>query len=126
MVESSRQALGRALVQPLLFEGGLKVVTLDPALEEELNRGVVPASGQAALQSAPAQAMQLPFARRVLDGLRRLAGDQIAIAAPVLLCGTPARYHLKRLLEPFLPKIVVLSPLEVPPVVEIQSVGTVR
>jgi hypothetical protein len=37
------------------------------------------------------------------------------VATPVLLCATPARYYLKRLLEPFLPKVVVLSPLEVPP-----------
>jgi len=43
----------------------------------------------------------------------------VAVASPVLLCATPARYHLKRLLEPFLPKVVVLSPLEVPPVIEV-------
>ena len=62
----------------------------------------------------------------ILDGLRRLAGEQVAVASPVLLCATPARYYLKRLLEPFLPKVVVLSPLEVPPVIEVQSVGVLR
>ena len=70
--------------------------------------------------------LQPPFARRILDGLRRLAGDQVAVASPVLLCATPARYHLKRLLEPFLPKVVVLSPLEVPPVIEVQSLGVLH
>jgi flagellar biosynthesis protein FlhA len=40
------------------------------------------------------------------------------------LCSTPARFHLRRLLEPFLPRIVVLSPLEIPPRVPVQSVGT--
>jgi hypothetical protein len=44
-----------------------------------------------------------------------LAGEQVAVASPVLLCATPARYHLKRLLEPFLPKLVVLSPGRFPP-----------
>jgi hypothetical protein len=29
-------------------------------------------------------------------------------------------------LEPFLPKIVVFSPLEIPPMVSVQSLGTVR
>ena len=48
------------------------------------------------------------------------------MASPVLLCSTPARYYLKRLLEPFLPKVVVLSPLEVPPVVEVQSLGVLH
>ena len=121
LVEAARQTLGRALVQPLLSEtGGLRVVTLDRLLEEELGRafgGPAPA-GMGGLQP--------PFARRILDGLRRLAGEQIAVASPVLLCSTPARYHLKRLLEPFLPKVVVLSPLEVPPLVEVQSLGVLH
>jgi flagellar biosynthesis protein FlhA len=121
LVESARQALGRALVRPLLSEsGGLRVVTLDRALEDELSRaygGQIPAG---------AASLQPPFARRILDGLRKLAGEQVAVASPVLLCATPARYHLKRLLEPFLPKVVVLSPLEVPPVIEVQSLGVLR
>jgi flagellar biosynthesis protein FlhA len=122
LVEAVRQALGRALVRPLLSEnGGLRVVTLDHALEDELGRAF---TAQLALSGTAG--LQPPFARRVLEGLRRLAGEQVAVASPVLLCATPARYHLKRLLEPFLPKIVVLSPPEVPRVVEVQSVGVLR
>ena len=121
LVEAARQTLARALVQPLLSEnGGLRVVTLDRSLEEELGR----AFGGAA--PAATAALQPPFARRIVDGLRRLAGEQVAVASPVLMCSTPARYYLKRLLEPFLPKVVVLSPLEVPPVIEVQSVGVLR
>jgi len=121
LVESVRQALGRSLVRPLLSEsGGLRVVTLDRALEEELGR----AFGGAG--SAGGGGLQPNFTRRILDGLRRLAGEQVAVATPVLLCATPARYYLKRLLEPFLPKVVVLSPMEVPPVVEVQSVGVLH
>jgi flagellar biosynthesis protein FlhA len=123
LVEAARQALSRALVQPLLTEnGGLRVVTLDRPLEEELSRAFAGAGGAAAGTAA----LQPPFARRILEGMRRLAGDQVSVASPVLLCATPARYHLKRLLEPFLPKVVVLSPLEVPQVVEVQSVGVLR
>jgi len=122
LVEAVRQSLGRALVRPLLSDGGgLRVVTLDHTLEEELGR----AFGAPQLPAGTA-GLQPPFARRILDGLRRLAGEQVAVATPVLLCSSPARYHLKRLLEPFLPKLVVLSPLEVPPVVEVQSVGVLR
>jgi flagellar biosynthesis protein FlhA len=122
LVEGVRQALGRSLVRPLLSEGGgLRVVTLDHALEEELGRAFT-----ATAAPAGTPGLQTPFARRILDGLRRLAGDQVAVASPVLLCPTPARYHLKRLLEPFLPKLVVLSPLEVPPAIEVQSLGTLR
>jgi len=122
LVEAVRQSLGRAVVRPLLSEAGnLRVVTLDHTLEEELGRAFSPQAG------APMGAsLQPPFARRILEGMRRLAGEQVTVAAPVLLCSTPARYHVKRLLEPFLPKVVVLSPLEIPPVIEVQSVGVVR
>lgn len=122
LVEAVRQALGRALVQPLLQEDGkLKVVAIDPALEEEISRTFEP---QAA--ATRTVAMQTGFLRKILDGLRRVAGDQYAVASPVMLCGTPARFHLRRMLEPFVPRIVVLSPAEIPPVVSVQSMGVVQ
>ena len=122
LVEAVRQSLGRALVRPLLGEdGGLKVVTLDSGIEAELSRAFNAQAG-----APPAGALQPSFVRRILDGLRQLAGEQVTVASPVLLCSTPARFHLKRLLEPFLPKLVVLSPGEIPPVVSVQSLGIVR
>lgn len=121
LVEAARQALARSLVRPLLNESGeLKVITLEPKMEEELARAFSGAAGVSTVGLQPA------FVRRVLDVLRRLVGEQVNIAAPVLLCGTPTRFHLRRLLEPFLPKVVVLSPLEIPPMVQVQSVGTVQ
>jgi len=122
LVEAARQGLGRGLVRPLLSDdGGLRVLTLDHSIEEELGRAFNP-------QAPPATStgLQPSFVRRILDGLRTLAGDQVAQTAPILLCSTPARFHLRRLLEPFLPKVVVLSPLEIPPMVPVQSLGTVR
>ena len=122
LVEAARQVLGRALVRPLLSDdGGLRVLTLDHSLEEELSRAFSP-------QSPPATGtgLQPSFVRRILDGLRQLAGDQVAQTAPILLCSTPARFHLRRLLEPFLPKVVVLSPLEIPSMISVQSLGVVR
>ncbi|HEY7098544.1 MAG TPA: flagellar biosynthesis protein FlhA [Terriglobales bacterium] len=119
LVEASRQALGRALVHPLLGQdGALKVVTLAGEMEEQLSRAFNP---QAA---APSAGLQPSFVRQLLEGLRRLAGEQVTVASPVVLCATPARFHLKRLLEPFVPKLVVLSPAEIPPVVPVQSVAT--
>jgi flagellar biosynthesis protein FlhA len=122
LVEAARQSLARALVRPLLSDdGGLRVLTLDHNIEEELSRAFSP-------QAAPATStgLQPSFVRRILDGLRTLAGDQVAQTAPILLCSTPARFHLRRLLEPFLPKVVVLSPLEIPSMIPVQSLGVVR
>jgi flagellar biosynthesis protein FlhA len=122
LVEAARQALGRALVRPLLAQdGGLRVLTLDHSIEEELSRAFT-----AQMPPPTTVGLQPSFLRRILEGLRQLAGEQVAQTAPVLLCSTPARFHLRRLLEPFLPKVVVLSPLEIPPMVPVQSLGTVR
>jgi len=123
LVESARQALSRALVRPHLADDGkLAVLTLDGAIEEQLAMAFHPPP----VGERPVGGLQPSLLRRILDGLRSVVGEQVAVACPVLLCSSPARYYLRRLLEPFLPKVVVLSPGEVPPLVSIQSLGVVR
>ena len=121
LVEAARHSLGRALIRPLLNTSGqLKVVTLDRSIEEECARSASQHS-----QLALGGTMQLSVARRVLDGLRTMFGDQIVTAPPVLLCSSPGRFYLKRLLEPLIPKIVVISPSEIPAMTQVQSIGSV-
>lgn len=122
LVEAARQALGRALVQPLLSDDRkLKVLTLDPAIEQAMQRQIEP-------QTQPDRSItgSITPLRQVLDGLQKLVGDRLALSSTVLLCGSPVRYHLRRLLEPFIPRIVVLSPAEIPASVSVQSLGIVR
>src|SRR6266700_1725007 len=122
LVEAVRQALGRSLVRPFLAEDGkLRVVALEPAMEEEVVRTF---GAQNMAQQVPG--LQPSLLRRLVDGLRALLGDDFAAATPVLLCSSPARFHLRRMLEPILPKVVVLSPGEVPSRIAIQSIGMVR
>jgi flagellar biosynthesis protein FlhA len=122
LVEAVRQALGRALVRPLLDEqGDLKVVTVDRSIEEECARSLTPQPA-----TASQTALQPNTARRVCDGLKALFGEQVVTAPPILLCQSPARFQLRRLLEPFIPKVIVLAPMEIPPVVSVQSIGLLR
>lgn len=122
LVEAVRHSLGRALIRPLLNDHGLlKVVTLDSAIEEECLRSSTHTSNMAA-----GGALQISVAQRVMTGLRAMLGDQVTMAPPVLLCASPGRFYLKRLLEPFIPKIVVISPSEIPPATQVQSLGAVR
>ena len=122
LVEAVRQALGRSLIHPLLSDDRkLKVLTLDPAIEQDFQRQIDPQPGA---DRSPAAAT--PPLRRVLEGLQRLVGDRVALSSTILLCSSPARFHLRRLLEPFIPRIVVLSPAEIPPTVSVQSLGVVR
>jgi flagellar biosynthesis protein FlhA len=122
LVEAARHALGRALIRPLLNDRGqLKVVTLDSSIEEECLRN---SSQHPSL--ATGGAIQVSLAHRVFAGLRAMLGDQVTAAPPVLLCASPGRFYLKRLLEPLIPKIVVISPSEIPPATQVQSLGSVR
>jgi flagellar biosynthesis protein FlhA len=125
LVEAARQALGRRLVQPLLDgDGQLPVLLLDGALEEEILATLSPDAGQRMLAASAAPAT--PVVRRLADSLRRLIPASSAAALPVLLCPSPARYHVKRWLEPVLPRLAVVAAGEIPAEIRLRPVGTVR
>ena len=125
LVEAARQALGRRLIRPLLDGGGqLPVLLLDPALEEEILTTLAPESSQRLLPSGGNTGK--PLIRRLTDSLRQLIGANSAAALPVLLCPSPARYHVKRWLEPVLPRLAVVAAGEIPPEIRLRPVGTVR
>jgi flagellar biosynthesis protein FlhA len=125
LVEATRQALGRRLVRPLLDgEGQLPVLLLEPALEEEILITLTPEISQRLLSASGTPAT--PLVRRLADSLRQLIGTSSAAALPVLLCPSPARYHVKRWLEPVWPRLAVVAAGEIPPEIRLRPVGTVR
>jgi flagellar biosynthesis protein FlhA len=125
LVEASRQALGRRLVQPLLDrDGQLPVVLLEAGLEEEIVNSVTPENGQRLLGTAGVSGT--PVVRRLIDSVKQLIGSAPAAALPVLLCPSPARYHVKRWLDPIFPRLAVVAAAEIPPEVRLRPVGTLR
>ena len=125
LVEAARQALGRRLVQPLLDgDGQLPVLLLEGELEEEILATLSPEVSQKMLSANGATGT--PVVRRLIDSLRRLIPASSAAALPVLLVSSPARYYVKRWLEPFLPRLAVISAGEIPPEIRMRPVGTVR
>ncbi|HLH33868.1 MAG TPA: flagellar biosynthesis protein FlhA [Alloacidobacterium sp.] len=123
LVEAARSALGRRIVQSLLEDdGSLRVLQMDPALEEEL---IETLQGEGGMQ-LPVNGQHAPWLKRFLDSVKRLIGSQPSMASPVLLCPSPARFHLRRWLEPTMPRVVVISPSEIPPDVRVRSIGVVR
>ncbi len=127
LTEQIRQGMGRSLVRPLLNgDGGLSVLTLDRSLEEQIVTAFDPEAAARLLNTASAPvALGSNFLRPLLESVKRLTGEGSSSALPVLLCPSPARYHLRRWLEPFLPKVTVLAPTEIPPEVRVRSLGTV-
>ena len=124
LVDSARQAMGRRLVQPLLdADGQLPVLLLDPVLEQEIHATVSPDAGHRLLAAAVPGA---PLVRRLVDSLRLLISAGSPSAPPVLLCSSPARYHVRRWLEPVFPRLAVLAAAEIPSEVRLRPVGTVR
>ena len=125
LVESARQALGRGLVHPLLdAEGGLRVLMIEQNLEAELVATFDPQAAMRLGDGAPRPGGQGEYLRKLLESVKRLTGGGSTMAIPVLLCPSPARYHVRRWLEPFVPKVTVLAPIEIPPEIRVRSVGT--
>jgi flagellar biosynthesis protein FlhA len=123
LVEAARQALGRRLTQALVEpDGTLRVIALEPALEEELMGLVSPDPSARQLTGGG----NTPVLKRIADSLKTLMGSASASAQPVLLCSSPARYYLRRWLEPVLPRLTVVSPAEIPPEMQVRAVGIVR
>jgi flagellar biosynthesis protein FlhA len=127
LVESVRQSLGRGLIHPLLdVDGGLRVLLLDQGLEAQLVATFDPQSSTLLLGDGSRPAgMPGDFMKRLVESVKRLTGGASSAALPVLLIPSPARYHVRRWLEPFLPKVTVLAPVEIPPEIRVRSVGTV-
>jgi len=128
LVETIRQAMGRSLVQPLLdSEGVLRAFVLEPALEEEIV-ALLDSEGALRMLGDGTQPVRGAgnFLRRIVDSLKRLTGEVPTSAMPVLLCSSPARFYLRRWLEPVLPRITVLAPAELPADVRVRSLGMIR
>ncbi len=58
--------------------------------------------------------------------MRQLIGAASAAALPVLLVPSPARFYVKRWLEPILPRLAVVTAAEIPPEIRLRPAGTVR
>src|SRR6185312_12607761 len=111
LAEYARQALGRTITAPFLdAEGTLRVIALDPSLEQ--------AMAEALVQTADGEflAMDPNLASQVVESA---AGQvEVAIAAggrPVLLCSARVRRHLRMLCEQRLPQLAVCSYNEIAP-----------
>jgi flagellar biosynthesis protein FlhA len=126
LVETIRQSMGRTLMQPMLDgEGQMRVFILDPSLEEEVLATVEGESAQRLLGDGSQPSRNATtFLRRIVESWKQLTGGAANSGSPVLLCSSPARYYLRRWLEPFIPRVSVVAPAELPVDIRVRSLGT--
>ncbi|MFN3865832.1 MAG: FHIPEP family type III secretion protein, partial [Demequina sp.] len=108
LVEAARAALGPAIAAPHVREGVLRVVTLDPLLEQHLVESRRPGEEGAQLAVDPDRLERMvDSARRCLAEVERSGHEAVVACAPVL------RPPLRRLLATGVPEVTVLSYSEV-------------
>jgi type III secretion protein V len=106
LAEFARVALGRSITaRHLDAHGCLHAVLTDADVEEELRTHCRAIGGTSTLVLPPARAAQLQAQMRSRLEARG-AGDA---RAPVVLAAIDVRRHVRKLLEPVLPDVVVLS-----------------
>jgi len=121
LVEYVRNALARTICSQYRDEDGkLRCVTLEPGLEDTINRQIERSDRGSFLTLPPATAAVIVQAvAKELENLTRLG------AHPVVLCSPQIRLSLRRLLAASIPNITVLAYNEIVKEVQIESVGMV-
>jgi flagellar biosynthesis protein FlhA len=117
LTEHVRHALARTITRMHLTpEGNIAAITLGHSLESAISDALQQTDHGSFLSLDPSVAQQM---------MNNLAASLEKMSAlnypPVVMCSAQIRYHVKRLIDRFMPHIVVLSYDEILSKVEIQS-----
>ncbi|MBF0338147.1 MAG: flagellar biosynthesis protein FlhA [Nitrospirae bacterium] len=117
LTELVRQALSRHITkQYSTQEGNVPVFTLDPRFETMLSRSV-----------QTGEAINPDVVNKIVRGIENLVNsDNFKGVQPVILCSSHVRRYLRKLVEKFIPSVVVLSNAEISSTARLYSLGVVR
>ena len=120
LTELCRRALGANIAGAYLEPGGkLPAIAIHPELETLLRESIHRENGDLGVLALPPEQN-----RAVLDGAARVvAAARKGGRQPVLVCLPTLRRHLRRLLEPQVRDLPVLSFAEIPDTVDIDIIG---
>jgi flagellar biosynthesis protein FlhA len=119
--EYARRALGAQITKGYQDETGkLRVITLDPKLEQQITQGVRQTPTETTLLMEP------KLARHMMDSLSQRIQKMLADGLPpVVLTAPQIRLPFRRFFETTFADLAVLSFVEIPPRVEIQNAAVI-
>ncbi len=119
--EFARRALGAQITKGYQDESGkLRVITLDPKLEQQIAQGVRHTPTEISLMMEP------DLARHVMERLSQRVQKMLAEGLPpVVLTAPHLRLPFRRFFETTFSDLAVLSFAEIPPRVEIQNAAVI-
>lgn len=121
LTEYVRQALARTITGLYQTpEGDIPLVTLDQDVEKTISEAIQQKD------QGNFFALEPGMAHKIMEKVARKVGEFSSLNyQPVILCSAQIRSHFKKLVDRFIPNLVVLSYNEILDNVRIQSLGTV-
>ena len=122
LTEYVRQRISKAMLAPYLQEGKvLNVMILDRELEETLMKHIKQTEHGAYLALEPG------LVEKTVNAVAAEVEKVVATdTQPVIMCGPALRRHFRKLIEPSLPSVFVVSHAEIPDDINIQASGKVK
>ncbi len=120
LTEYVRQALRRTITRKFTKDGKLRVITLNPDLENLIMNNVKKTEQGSYITLDPDIMQQIVTAHVTEVGkISELVSEPVILASPII------RIYYKKLIEQFAPDTIVLSFNEIETTVQIQSIGTI-
>jgi flagellar biosynthesis protein FlhA len=120
LVEAARGALGPAVVQPYVSDGGVHVISFEPQLEQRMLEALRPT------EEGNVVAFDMETGQVVLMELARLMTEaENQNVLPVVVCAPQLRGAVRRMVQPSLGRMPVLSYRELSGTAQVRSVGVV-
>ncbi len=122
LTECVRAAQQRTICSRLANSNNeLHILTLERQIEETIANSIINTEHGKELAPDP------DFVQRLLGSLNIVVSRAIdQYSQAVILCSPSIRFHIKRLVDRFIPNLTVLSHNEIAPTVHLKSIGTVR
>ncbi len=120
LIEVARGALGPAIMQPYVTDGALNVISFEPQLEQRMLEALRPTDEGSVV------AFDMETGQVVLTELARLMTEaENRNVTPVVVCAPQLRAAVRRMVQPSLGRMPVLSYRELAGSAQVRSVGVV-